>query len=351
MLQSYWERALQNIQPSIMKLLNYIESMTWNVGKEVFSFLNERTVEFEKSPYFNQFYNFTHDFDRLYKDLKDNDAITNIRKYSVLTYKFLKEKYFKLVPFGKELNELITELKQEIQALEKLEFIQLIFERMNELTTKLQWLAEEFQIEKRVHQFWLIFRNKMLRYAETALQADNKYREAKTKFIFDPDVGVMELEQKLPMSWHSFNETPLFEEVPEYKMLIDVQSFFASSNFSLWGLYYDINRWMDISTWLPPFKAHSILIGSRHFITFDGAFVSMDLKYEMLDASKKIDQCSYLLARDFLDQNFTLLMEPSVLTNNNDLIVTRKLTLMIRGRLIDIDITADVSDFRFKKFF
>lgn len=342
-IQSYWERALQNIQPSIMKLINYLENMTWSVSKEIFDFLYERTDEFVKSPYFNQFYNITHDFDRLYKDLMENDAITNIRKYSVLTYKFLKEKYFKLVPFGKELNELITELQDEIKALEKLEFIQMITKRMDELQQKIEWIAEEFQIEKRMHQLVVILRNKFLRYAQTALQSDDKYREAKTKFIFDPDKGVIELEQKLPMSWHSFNETPMFDEIPEYKLLIDAQEFFASSNFSLWGVMYDIHRWMDISMWFPPFRAHSILIGSRHFITFDGAFVSIDLKYEKLDGRNKLGQCSYLLARDFLNQNFTLLMEPSILQKKDELIVTRKLTMIVDGRLIDIDINANVS--------
>lgn len=38
-----------------------------------------------------------------------------------------------------------------------------------------------------------------------------RYREAKTKFIFDPESGNVEWEQKLPMSWHAFNETPKFE--------------------------------------------------------------------------------------------------------------------------------------------
>lgn len=38
-----------------------------------------------------------------------------------------------------------------------------------------------------------------------------RYREAKTKFIFEPLDGVMYLEQKLPMSWHAFNETPKFD--------------------------------------------------------------------------------------------------------------------------------------------
>jgi hypothetical protein len=38
-----------------------------------------------------------------------------------------------------------------------------------------------------------------------------RYREAKTKFVFDPETGNVEFEQKLPMSWHALNETPKFE--------------------------------------------------------------------------------------------------------------------------------------------
>jgi len=29
--------------------------------------------------------------------------------------------------------------------------------------------------------------------------------------VFDPETGIVEFEQKLPMSWHAFNETPKFE--------------------------------------------------------------------------------------------------------------------------------------------
>lgn len=312
-IQSYWERMLQSLQPSIMKALNYIEHVTWNISKEVLDFLYQRTDEIVNSPYFNQFHNITADLDRLYKDLVSNDAITNIKKYSVLVYKFLREKYFKLVPFGKELNELITELQEEVKGLEKLEFIQIIMKRFGELQAKAEWLAAEFQIEKRMHQLWLIMRNKMMLYGQTALEAESKHREAKTKFIFDPDVGVMDLEQKLPMSWHAFNETPQFIEIPEYQLVLEVQSFFTSSNFSLWNFIYEIHQAMDISTWLPPYSSHAVLVGSRHFITYDGDFVSLGLDYHMIDETRKEQECSYLLSSDFLDRNFTLLLEPSVI--------------------------------------
>lgn len=55
-----------------------------------------------------------------------NDAITNIKKYSVLTIHFLKEQYFKVVPFGKELHEVLMEIYEEIKTLKARNFINMI---------------------------------------------------------------------------------------------------------------------------------------------------------------------------------------------------------------------------------
>lgn len=217
-------------------------------------FLYKRTNELIESPYFNKVSDFTQDLDRLYKDLMANDALTNIKKYTVLGWEFLKEKYFKIVPFGKEMHDVMNELFEEIKTLKNLEIIKLINSKINEVEAKLIWIGNNLQLDHRVQQLWSMFRNKMTRIAQTALQADDKYREAKTKFIFDPDIGCIELEQKLPMSWHSFNETPKFEEIPEYKLLIDIQEFFNGNNFSLWNLYYEYKPYMDPNNWLPPFK-------------------------------------------------------------------------------------------------
>lgn len=184
-----------------------------------------------------------------------NDALTNIKKYTDLTLEFLKEEYFKIVPFGKEMHDVIAEVLAEIKTLQNLEPIQFVIYRMNEIKAKLEWLADEFQLESRIQKLWEIVKKKIARItAQTALEMDDKYREAKTKFIFDPDVGVIELEQKLPMSWHAFNETPKFEEIPEYKMIADVQAIFVASNYSFWNFYYDIQPYLDLNLWLPPFK-------------------------------------------------------------------------------------------------
>jgi len=45
--------------------------------------------------------------------------------------------------------------------------------------------------------------------SQTVLEANGKYQQAKTKFIFDADKGIMDWEQKLPMPWGAFNAAPV----------------------------------------------------------------------------------------------------------------------------------------------
>lgn len=333
-----WSRFLEKIQPTVMKFIHYAEKTLWDMSNEVFDFLRTQTDQLTSSPHYDTVAKFTHDMDQIYQDIRRNDIITNIKKYSVLSYQFLKEKYFKIVPFSRELQNITNELVYEVQQLKRHELVQFITAKIDEIEAKVQWLAEELQVEKRLQQLWVIVQNKLAYYDQTALQADDKYRDAKTRFVFDPDVGVMHWEQKLPMTWHAFNETPKFFEISEYKFLTNAQSMFEGYEFSILGVYQQCKEYLDPHTWLPPFKTRSLFIGSRHYITFDKRFVSLDLKYEFIADEKKPNQCSYLLAHDNIDSNFTLVMEPSIVHHQNQLLATRKFALMTENRIIDIDI-------------
>lgn len=339
-LMDYWRRLLEKIQPMVMRFIHYAETLLWNISQEIFEFLHKHTNDLTQSPYFDTVSEFMRDLDTVYQDIQNNDAITNIKKYSTLASAFLREKYFKVVPFGRELQNLINELIDEIKGMRKQEHIQYLINRIDEWNAKLVWLAEEFQLDRRLHQLWQIVLNKITSYEQTALQMDDKYREAKTKFLFDPNQGIVKYEQKLPFSWHSFNETPMFEEISELRMLTKVFRIFKGVNISV--MPFDILQYYaNPYVWLPPFKARSLLVGSRHYITFDKRFVSLNHKYAIIKDNEKPDQCSYLLANDFVDSNFTLVQEPSTARFDGKLLSTRKLTMISDGNIIDIDMVAN----------
>lgn len=339
-ITNYWRRMLEKIQPMVMRFIHYGEALLWNISQEIFEFLHKHTNDLVKSPYFDTVSEFMRDLDTVHRDIQRNDAITNIKKYSTLASAFLREKYFKVVPFGGELQKLINELMDEIKELRKHEPVQFVINRIDEWQQKLAWLAEEFQLDKRVHQLWHIILYKITSYEQTALQMDDKYREAKTKFVFDPNVGVIKLEQKLPMAWHAFNETPIFEEISELRVVTKVFRVFQGVNISV--MPFDVLQYYtNPYVWLPPFKARSLLVGSRHYITFDKRFISLNHKYKIINDNEKPDQCSYLLAHDFVDSNFTLAQEPSTVLFEDQLLSTRKLTILADGHIIDIDMVAE----------
>lgn len=337
LLLNYWQSMLDRIQPIVMRVIHHAETLLWNISQEIFEFLHKHTNDLVKSPYFDTVSEFMRDLDTVYRDIQDNDAITNIKKYSALASVFLREKYFKVVPFGKELQKLTNELIDEIKELKKQELVQFVINRIDEWEQKFSWFAEEFQLDKRMHQLWNIILNKITSYEQTALQMDDKYREAKTNFIFDPNAGLMKLEQKLPMAWHAFNETPIFEEISELQTLTKLFRVFNGVNVSL--VSFDvIEYYTNPYVWLPPFKARSLLIGSRHYISFDKRFISLNHKYAYIGDNQKPDQCSYLLANDFVDFNFTLTQEPSIAVYNEKLLTTRKLAIVADGNIIDVDL-------------
>ncbi|XP_017105517.3 uncharacterized protein Apoltp [Drosophila bipectinata] len=339
-LENQWKSVLKKFEPHLFKMISFVETNAWNLSKEVFDFIYKRTNELAESPYFNKVSSFTADAERLYRDVKSNDAITNIKKYSTLAWNFVKEKYFKLVPFGAELNEVLTEIWQEIKQLEKIEQVQIMVQKYNEVLAKIEWVSEELQLEHRLHQVYHLLSNKFRNYAMNALETADMYREAKTKFIFDPEVGIIDLEQKLPMSWHAFNETPKFEEIPEYQVLAKAQSFFSETNSSIVMKLYNMRAHLDPKTWLPPYYSRALLIDSRHYMTFDQRYVGLNLNFEEFGSGRSSPHCSYLLAHDFFKRNFTLILEPATKSLAGQGL-TRKLSFIANGQLIEIDLETD----------
>ncbi|XP_037927466.1 apolipophorins [Teleopsis dalmanni] len=334
MMSNYWRGVLKRLEPHVFKAMSLIEATAWDFSKELFDFIYKRTNELTESPYFNKVSSFTQDVEHLYKDIQSNDAITNFKKYSMIAWNFFKEKYFKLVPFGAELNEVLTEIFDEIKELRNINEVRIVIEKYNEIIAKLEWILNELQFETRLHQLYALVRNKIRNYAMNAIETADMYREAKTKFIFDPEEGIIDLEQKLPMSWHAFNETPKFEEIPEYKLLAKAQNIFSTTNSSLLKYIYNLRSNLDPKTWLPPYYSQALLVDFRHYMTFDKKFVGLS------KGQQRSTQCSYLLANDFAQNNFTLLLEPSLnATHTGE--EGMKLILVANGEVIQIDLLND----------
>lgn len=46
----------------------------------------------------------------------------------------------------------------------------------------------------------------------------------------------------------------IFQEIPEYKAIKDIQNYFTLSKITFSSLYYDYKPFTDPTEWFPPFK-------------------------------------------------------------------------------------------------
>lgn len=256
-LSQQWYRFQRLMEPLFIRFVHYLETALWKASKEVLDFLYDRKKEIITSPFFDRFTNFTQDIDKIYRDVKANDIVTNVNKYSGVVIQFLKNRYFAYVPFGKELKDVVDDLLLELKELKKLPSVKYALEKYDQVYNKINYIYEYFEVRTKLDNLLRLIHTKMMDISQTALQAESRYREAKTMFIFDPNRGLICLEQKLPMSWHSFNQTPEFHEIPEFRAIADIKTYFVTSNTTFWGLYYQYKPYSDLSNWLPPFKGLS----------------------------------------------------------------------------------------------
>ncbi|XP_076620317.1 apolipoprotein lipid transfer particle [Colletes latitarsis] len=323
-ISKQWNRFLLLVEPLFIRLIHYLETVVWKASKEILDFLYNRGNDLIASPYFDRLSNFTHDVDKLYRDITANDIVTNIQKYSGLVIKFLKERYFVFVPFGKELKDVVDEIVSELKELQKLPSIHYAIEKMQQLYDRVYYFYDYLEVRAKIESVVRLVHSKLVDISQTALQAESRYREAKTKFIFDPNEGLMCLEQKLPMSWHAFNQTPEFHEIPEFRAITDIRSYFVTSNLTFWSLYR-YKPYMEPLNWLPPFKAQAMIVGSQHFTTFDGRHLNF------------VGPCTYLLAHDFVRNTFTMLIKYDVQSDR----VTHKIIILIGKDAIELDMFND----------
>ncbi|KAK8762358.1 hypothetical protein V5799_026376 [Amblyomma americanum] len=117
------------------------------------------------------------------------------------------------------------------------------------------------------------------------------------RYEFAPHRGVISAEVRLPSQKDSLAQAFDVTSYPEFDRLMAVRdSYIDVGANSMWDAYYQYSRLADTSNWLPPFKARALMAGSQHYRTFDG------LHFEFAG------ECSYLLAKDFLNDNFAVVI-------------------------------------------
>ncbi|CAB3225976.1 unnamed protein product [Arctia plantaginis] len=311
-LSKYWHELLKSIEPLFFKVLHYTESFVFTVWKGVMDFFYNRTQELTDSPYFNYVSTFGHEMDRIYKDLMNNDLITNIKKYSKKLFNVVWSKIEKYIPFKDEFTILYAEFRNAWQDFLKIKQVVYVREKYQEAYVRLKWWYDYFLIGEALETVADILYAKVTDMAKTALQYEELHRTPKTNFIFDPRTGDITLEQKLPMSWHAFNRTPDFTEISEYRAVKTFMDDWLTTNKSIWSFYYDIRPYMDFNNLMPPFAGMAIMTGQGTLATFDKRVFTIS------------EAGTFLLSKDYGHDNFTVLMESNDQGRYNLVVLTRR---------------------------
>lgn len=161
-------------------------------------------------------------------------------------------------------------------------------------------LFQYFGLEQKVEEFmqrlqrmnWPTMKA-MLEQSLTRSIQWNKNRWTK----FDPQRGEYEFEVYMPidvpdMSW--LKQLDMSEYLANTRRTI--ARYLPEEDWSLMDTIYAYKPRSNPRDWIPPFKAHASLVGSQHYVTFDKKFYDF------------AGDCSYLLARDFIDKTFSIVV-------------------------------------------
>ncbi|XP_039297130.1 LOW QUALITY PROTEIN: uncharacterized protein LOC111054146 [Nilaparvata lugens] len=330
-LHLHWSRALQYAEPTVIRLVHYVDSMAWEQSRRIFELFDRSQAELLQSDYFAKNTNLTRDLERLYKNLTSNTLAANIQMYSSYMLAVLNDKLVVQVPFGRELTEVGGEIYGEVLELGKLPLVNATIQTARQFAHKMADIYRALDVEQRMRQALPALYRRATELASSALDNEMSNHKPKTLFLFSPEKGFIILEQKLPMPWHAFNETPNFQEIPEYKRLVKMQLWFNPTNSSLWWTaYHSYLPLLDSTNWLPPFRAHAIILTNQlRLVSWNGRGLAMTSS-----SSQAIGRCTAhaLLAADFVDRDFQLIF--TTLNDNR-----RQVVLMAGGSTVTVDMT------------
>jgi len=118
--------------------------------------------------------------------------------------------------------------------------------------------------------------------------------------VWNPQEGEIGFDLYWPFHWDDIKHLPRIKKIDTQKyidMAKDlIEEYRPHPEWSVYDFYYKYKPSMDVFNWIPPFKTRATIMGSQHYMTFDRRF------YEFAG------ECSYLLARDFIDGRFSVVV-------------------------------------------
>merc|ERR1712015_169147 len=231
------------------------------------------------------------------------------------TMAFIKEKLtgyhaesmIKIISFLEELND---KVKTELKNLEEYPYMKEFKAEWENLTSKAIWAWKYLDIEGELRSIFSDISNSYERIVR--IVTDNKSK------ILKMELGHIEFDIQLPF------------EITKSMKMISLESFLTRAQHVQDSLVSSLPkvRWTPLDyyykprhTTLPPFKAHGLIAGNQHFKTFDGKFFEFS------------GECSYVLARDFADGKFTVVVNYRKTKNGPR---RHSISIMSNGKTIEI---------------
>lgn len=186
------------------------------------------------------------------------DWPSNIQKYVKKAAQFLQQKYADVDDYLVWLETLKSEWYAIYQVfLRENPEVQKGIENGERFAAFLKWSYNYLQINRKIPELLSAIREHGLEtLRQTATEAKMRNSVQKTKLRMNPERGLIELEQKLPFPWISFDEQPKFEELPELKRIRSfVQMFQPSDTSTLDEVLSYLPRETRLFELLPPFKS------------------------------------------------------------------------------------------------
>lgn len=157
--------------------------------------------------------------------------------------------------------------------------------------------------------------------------------------VFDPVQGEIEFELYLPTAVEALDRVPRLDYMKYFKKLQrltrikNILEKYLHHDFCLWDLYYKYKPTLNPRQWIPPFDSYAVISGGRHFVTFDKEHFDF------------IGRCSYVLTRDLIDNNFTVILNYNGNARNPKM---ESLLVMAEGQTIEMfpDFTIKANDRR-----